>query len=264
MVKYNPTKPLFSLHIPKTAGTSFENVLRNWFNKHDFPNINNHPRLLKIFSPINFDFFCQRLLGCGLYLHYSHEYLQRPPRAVPLGLHYGVLNRSSRPECVHGHFDPDIDGGNLFDFYPKAEQFITFLRDPLEMQLSIFFYMKKMIETGSLYWQGEKVTSMKYDGDIDRWVEERPSYMLHFLPMKFDELNYKDVIEKYFIHIGVTEAMQNSVDILADKLNFRSLVVPSENVTSRTKKPSPNAVKKFMEKHKLEYLIYHHAQSLNL
>jgi hypothetical protein len=263
MVLYNPELPLFSLHIPKTAGVSFERVLQRWFNHRPFPNLNNHPRLYKMLTPVNLDFVLQRMLGCGLYLHYSNEYFKRPPRRVPLGLKYGLLQRRPQPECVHGHFDPNTGAGDLFGFYPGASQFITFLRDPLEMQLSLFFYLKNLINTGTMYWQGKRVTNMEYDGDIDRWVEERGFYMLGFLPFELTMNNYKDVINQYFVHIGVTEHMQQSVNIMAGKLNFQSYKVTTENVTQRDIRPSESAVNKFKKKHELEYSIYRYACLMN-
>ncbi len=263
MVEYNPSEPLFSLHIPKTAGTSFENILRNWFNEQYFPNLNNHPRLYRWLTPSNADFWLQRVMGCGLYLHYSNEQLRAKPRPVPLGYNYGILRRRKKRECVHGHFDPNRDGGDLFQFYPQASQFITFLRDPLEMQLSLFFYLKKMVESGNMYWGGKKVTRMEYDGDIDRWVEERGCYMLGFMPMKFNLENYKQLIDTHFVHIGVTENMQRSIDLLAKKLSFRTIKVSFENATPRHTYPSDSSIKKFKARHELEYQIYNYAVALN-
>jgi len=263
MQAYNPDLPLFSLHVPKTAGTSFDNVLKQWFNDRPFPNLMNRPRLAALLSPLNVDFTLQRMMGCGLYHHYSNEVAAAKPRVAPLGRKYGVLGTRIHRECVHGHFDPNIDGGTLFDYYPEARQFITVLRDPLEMQLSLYFYNKKLIESGNMYWQGRKVTTLEFDGDIDRWVEERGCYMLHFLPMNFSIENYQDVCNEHFVHIGITEKLQASIDILAEKLGRKSVAVPRENTTTRGARPSESAIRTFKEKHKLEYLIYDYAVSLN-
>lgn len=263
MRSYNSNLPVFSLHIPKTAGSSLERVLSIWFNRIPFPNLIHRPRLQKVLTPHNLDFLVQRLLGCGLYYHYSNEQLKQPPRRVPVGSRYGFLFRERRRECVHGHFDPNTDGGDLFSYYPDATQFITFLRDPLEMQLSLFFYLKKLIKSGSMYWQGQQVHQMEFDGDIDRWIEERDSYVTGFIPMTLNVNNYQDVIDKYFIHVGVTERMQRSVDLLAEKLSFKSVMVPVENASERHARPSESSIRKFRAKHQLEYLIYDYARSLN-
>lgn len=263
MLKYNPHSPLYSLHIPKTAGTSFENVLGSWFNKSNFSNLNNHPRLFRVLTPLNIDFFIHRLLSCGLYHHYSNEQLNKKPRRIPLEKKYGLFQRAKIRECVHGHFDPQTDGGDLFSYYPDAFQFIAFLRDPLEMQLSLFFYMRKMISDGQMYWRGKKITKMEYDGDIDKWLTERNGYMMAFFPMKFSKYNFIETINSYFVHIGVVECMQQSIDILADKLGFKSSIATVQNSSTRDILPSAFAIKKFKEKHELEYLIYNYAVSLN-
>ncbi|MDH5379452.1 MAG: sulfotransferase family 2 domain-containing protein [Cyclobacteriaceae bacterium] len=264
MLKYISNKPLISIHIPKTAGTSFEKVLNKWFNRKDFININNHPRLYKYLTPLNLDFFYQKLTGCGLYYHYRNELFNKMPRKVSLGKKYGLIKRKNQPECVHGHFDPDTDGGNLFHYYPEASQFITFLRDPLELQLSLYFYNRKRISAKDMYWNGKKVETIEFDGDIDRWVEERASYMLRFLPFDLNSKNFKEKLNDYFVHIGVTENMQKSVDIMANKLGFEKVLLSKENATERTLRPSESSVKIFKEKHKLEYLIYEYAKSLNI
>lgn len=262
MLTYDPNLPLFSIHLPKTAGTSFERVLQTWFNDRPFPNLANRPRLQKILTPWNLDFLLQRMMGCRLYFHYGRHVEGKPPRVVPLSNKYGILQQK-RPECLHGHFEPHSDKGTLFDYYPDARQFITFLRDPLEMQLSHYFYNKKMIESGQMFWRGKKVTQLEYNGDINRWVAERGFYMLHFMPMKFSKDNYKEVIHKYFVHIGVTEIMEQSIKNMASKLNVEPMVVPKENVTKRNIEPSTEAVSIFKEKHQLEYMIYEYALSLN-
>ena len=140
------------------------------------------------------DLYLQQIFGCGLYLHYRAEQWDTTPRKVPLGRRYGLFKRTYKSECVHGHFDPETDGGDLFQYYPNASQFITFLRDPLEMQLSLFFYLRMMVETGNMYWRGKKIKDMEYNGNIDQWVEERSCYLLKFLPMEFDKNNFKKIL----------------------------------------------------------------------
>lgn len=263
MISYNSEEPLFSIHIPKSGGTSLVSILEFWFNKSTAIRINNHPRLYKLLVPLNLDFTLQHFRKCGLYYHYRNEIANTVPRKVPLGYKYGFFLNKHIPECIHGHFDPQTDEGNLFFYYPKATQLITFLRDPLEMQISLFYYMKQRIEEGGMFWAGNLITEMKYDGDIDRWVEERDLFMLRFFPFDINETNYDMIINNYFVHIGITENMQQSINIMADKLSFKTVNVLLENSTPRYGSPSESSIKVFKEKHKLEYKIYELASILN-
>lgn len=224
MKHYNPKQILISQHIPKCGGSSFDNILRKWF-------------------------------GYGFFTHYYNHKRQKPAKRIP----FVRLIKNIKPVCVHGHFDKEKDGKGIFEYYPETTQMITFLRDPLEVQLSMYFYMRKLIKEGALFWQGKQITEMKYGGDIDAWVEQRPLYILRFLPEGINSTNYKEILQKYFVHIGIVEEFQQSVKVLAKKLGKPCIEVPLENVTNRDLKPSNTSVKVFEEKHKLEYNIYNFA-----
>ena len=227
MIQYNPNLFLFSLHIPKSGGTSLTEVLKKWF----WP---------------------------GFHAHYfRHEENKMPfePRKVKLFAHsIGIF-----PLCIHGHFEEEAD---VFTCYPKAKQFITFLRDPLEMHISLFFdHQRRLRDEGALYWKGEKV-SIDYE-DLDEWIEKRPFFLLHFMPWSVSSENYLDVINKNFIHVGITENLQKSVDIMAQKLGKKTVNIPHLNTSKRSQKPSTTSINVFKKKYALEYSIYEYACSIN-
>lgn len=229
MKTYDPSSVLISMHLPKSGGTSFTDVLKKWF----WPGFHAH--------------------------YYRHAQNKLPNRVNPIRK---MLHRAGvAPLCVHGHFK---DGaGGVFEYYPDASQFITVLRDPLELQLSMYFYHKKRLEKeGSLYWKGNKV-DMEYD-NIDEWVSERGSFMLLAFPFEINLENYQEIIHKHFIHIGVTEKLQESVNIMADKFEKKPLTVPVKNATIRKEEPSNLSIERFREKHKLEYAIYEYVKHLNI
>jgi hypothetical protein len=231
MLLYNPKDTLISLHIPKSGGTSFDRVLKQWF-------------------------------GFGFYRHYyNHAKLKAPTKASS-----GLFLKGLIPLCIHGHFDPGVDKVGVMEYYPQAKQFITLYRDPLELQLSFYFYQRKLIKDGSLFWNGVKVTDDSYLGkDVDEHLEEKSEYnwLRRFVPWELSLDNYKDIIENNFIHIGITENLQQSIDIFAEKLNKKTIHVPMENATLRKEIPSESSVKKFREKHQLEYAFYEYACNLN-
>ncbi len=263
MREYIRNEPLFSIHIPKTAGTSIAHVLRTWFNSREFPQMHNHPSVAKILMPMQFDLLLQRFMECGFYTHYYNHYINMPPRRIPLGRKYGLLLRKSISECVHGHFEYAVDGGDIFHFYPRALQFITFLRDPLDMELSMYQYQKAMITKGAVYWTGERIVESTRYKNVDHWLEDRESYLLEYFPWGLSESNFNEVLHRHFIHIGVVEQLQRSVDILADKLGKPRIKVPRMNPTRRIEKPSNKTISAFMERRKLEYALYDFALKLN-
>ena len=229
MISYNRKKPLYSLHIPKRGGTSFTQVLRSWF----WPSFHAH-----------------------YIAHDQGGRMPEYPRKIKRALHFTGI----KPLVIHGHFE---DTAGLHDYYPKASQFTTILRDPLEMQLSLYWDHKRRIsEFGTLYWKGEPV-EMQYGGDINRWVAERPFYLMPFLPFELTLDNFQDRLESKFIHIGVMESFQESVNRLADKLGKKTVSVPGLNQSPRDLCPTPDAVKAFRSRCTLEYEIYEWALGLN-
>lgn len=228
MRSYNRFDYLFSIHIPKCAGTSFTQILRQWF----WP---------------------------GFHAHYFDHEHGRMPRSPMLAKQ--ICHRLSIfPMVIHGHFEEECA---IAATHPNARQFITVIRDPLEMQLSLFFdHQRRLKEQGALYWKGEKV-EMEYGGDLDTWVAERPCYLLKFFPWEMNLKNYKAVINEHFVHIGTLEQMQASIDHFAKKLGKQTCTIPHVNRSPRDSNPSKAAIKAFREKHDLEYAIYDYIYSLN-
>jgi hypothetical protein len=230
MLEYNKRKVLYSIHIPKTGGTSLNQILYDWF----WPGLHAH--------------------------YYDHKYNKLPRKVRPFK--YWFHSLGLYPLCINGHFVPRIDGGTIPELYPGADQYITIIRDPLEMQVSLFYNQLREIKKESLYWLGKPQKDMEYEGDLDLFVTERHSYLLEFFPFKFDKSNYKEAIDSTFVHIGTTEKLQLSIDILADKLKKKRVTVPQLNTSERTASPSEKSIKIFREKHELEYLVFDYVNSL--
>jgi hypothetical protein len=229
MRAYQRSDILFSLHIPKCGGTSFTKVLRQWF----WPSLHAH-----------------------YIAHDQGGRLPGRPHPVKAFLHHARI----KPMVIHGHFE---DEAALFGCYPNATQFITILRDPLEMQLSLYWdHQRRIKQFGTLYWKGFPV-EMEYDGDLDRWVAERPFYLMPFLPFGLTMVNFRERIESCFVHVGVMERFQESVNRLAKQLGKTPVSVPSLNQSQREREPSAAAVEAFKQRCALEYAIYNWALELN-
>jgi hypothetical protein len=230
MIDYNPKEILISPHIPKCGGISFDKTLHDWF-------------------------------GYGFHKHQAKHVEDIPPRKLSK---IKQLLSPFIPAVIHGHFDKESDNIDVFDYYPEANQFITVLRDPVERQMSQYFFTRKIISEGKMIWHGKVHTDINLLGeDVDDCLENHQISFLKFLPWEFTYKNYKQIINENFIHIGITENLQASVDIFAEKLKKKKVKVPMLNAAPKTERPSESAVKKFKEQNKLEYLIYEYALILN-
>lgn len=224
MRAYDPSKPLISLHVPKCAGSSFRKVLEQWY-------------------------------GRRLISHYERK--DRLPGRR--NLERGLFGRRRTGVCVHGHFN-SRRGYGVRDYYPQADQFITILRDPFELHVSDYFYVKKKRERGR-DWDGKP-----WDGAVDNrsdlatFLTESPrSYMLAYFPFELTMDNYRDRLEESFVHIGVAEDLQTSVDRLAERLGFPTVSVPRINVSKRNEAVPEGARERFIEANPLAWAVYSYA-----
>ena len=228
MLVYNDNQALYSIHLFKTAGNSFHIILKDWFGR-----------------------------GC---LH--HKYNPRYKSVARLKTEKRNFMGKKIPVCIHGHFPVHSNFG-LRDIYPEFQQCITFLREPLDLQISAFCFSRKLFEQGKLFHNGAKVEQFPYK-DLDTFLETQPSCMLIDLPWSLTEENYQEIIHSNFVHIGLTDYFKKSIEILADKLNKEPpSQYPVKNATIRRYQASKQSMEIFIEKHKLEYEIYDYIKSIN-
>jgi len=222
MKQYNKEKPLIAIHVPKTGGTSFRKALEQWF-------------------------------GQKLYLHYYDEIKGAKPKKARLK--HLFSNRFRVGICIYGHFNK-TRGIGVKSFYPEVDQFITVLRDPFEQAISSYFHLKT---TNIDIWKDKSRFQV---GDLDNYLKTSKYTFLNQFPFEMTMDNYKDLLRTQFIHIGITEDMNTSVNIIAKKLGF---LVPEDieilNTTERTQKVPYDLKQTFMKSHQLEYAVYNFAKS---
>lgn len=227
MKSYDPSEPLFSIHIPKSGGSSFGKVLKQWY-------------------------------GNKLQLHYFDEQKKKMPSPVRLTRFFS--GKTINGICIHGHFNA-LRGFGIRQQYPEAGQFISFLRDPVEMQISLFFFQQERQNQGQFYRDGEKAEL--FTDNVDEFLERSEPHMLLHFPSALNRSNFKVFIKTHFVHLGLAEDLQNSVDILAEKLGKPKVQLPHLNQSDRSQNPSESSMVKFREKCDFEMELYEFARELH-
>ena len=183
--------------------------------------------------------------GDAFFIHYFQQYNAPPPKHE---LKPGM--------CIHGHFNR-TRGFGAADYYPSVDQFITILRAPLEMMISNYFYWKKKARARQLELGIIKEGGYHDYKNIDDFFKKRPrAHIPYFLHREVTKDNCKEVMGNDFIHIGIMEDLQASMDILARKLGFPPVTIPYKNRSGRDEKLSRWRKYRFILENRLAYSIY--------
>lgn len=186
----------------------------------------------------------------GFYKHYYNEKKGTLPKKHTFHLRQ-LLRRQT---LIYGHFNSTRKFG-IEDYYPDVKQFITILRSPLELAISSYFYVR----ANSKKWKDQSGVPKE---SLPDYICATKVNMLNNFPRKVTLSNYKEIIEKYFIYIGIVEQLEDSLRMIAYSLGktFNASLLPHTNVTERDQAIGDNAKALFMEQHKLEYLVYEYAK----
>jgi hypothetical protein len=152
-------------------------------------------------------------------------------------------------QCLCGHFE--LDGYHLHQRYPEVFEsdryrIFTFVRDPLQVSLSLFRYRMK--------------NGVSEHKTLESHFLHLPNLIARRFPLTMD--NYKTVLDKYFF-IGVIEYGQINIDLLAAKLGKPTIPLPWTNKTrqnaengAENEKIPQELVEQFKRDNALDYLIY--------
>jgi len=160
-----------------------------------------------------------------------------------------------KPICIHGHFNRNRQAG-AFQYYPKHQQYITLLRNPLKRQISYYNYSLYMINSGKIKGEGHPV--MKYKS-INEFLENCRPNILKFFPNTMTTSNYKEIIDTQFVQILILENFQYSLDSLAKKLGHPIMKVPHKNRAKRAYTPDEAVEKRFKKRVSFEYELYRYS-----
>jgi hypothetical protein len=202
-------------HIPKCAGTSAIFALRHWF---------------------------------FIVKDYWSSY---HPEETPYFVRNRVKLQSLRSyKCLCGHFD--LPETRLYKRYPEVLhnqnfKIFTFIRDPLEVKISLFYYEKKRGRREGI--------------SLEQYLLQGNNFIARVLDCTLD--NYKEVLDSYFF-IGITEHLQLSMDKLAVLLNKRKVKPPVLKQAKRDSQASrlpPGTINRFKARNELDYRVYDYCLS---
>lgn len=226
MKTYDKKQPLLAIHIPKCGGSSLKSVFEEWYDSN-------------------------------LLEHYFDEKRAQMPKKHRLRKRFS--KKYLENICIYGHFNGNRAFG-VDDYYPEIKQAVTFLRDPLEIALSVFHYNQRLSKEGGNYRDGK---IREITNNIDEFLKNGNSYIKYFLPREMTAENVDYFFENYFIHVGVMEHFQKSVDILAEKLNKPKIIVSHQNISERLQTPSESSIEEFKSRCTFEYMLYEKALAAN-
>lgn len=192
--------------------------------------------------------FFQNWYGKGFLQHYFDESNGKKPQRYNLS---NICNElAPSPIMIYGHFN-SIRGFGVKDYYPDITQFITIMREPFEQKISSYFFIKKT----SKNWLDQ---SRSPEHGIEHFLINTQFNMLNHFPQKVTIDNYKEIIEKYFIEIGVTEYLNASMKRIAQKLGFPydENMLERHNTTERNEEVPLHLKDMLREKNELEFIVY--------
>lgn len=200
-------------HIPKCGGSSLRRVLVDWFEFHpEYRELDWNEDTLRTFEKI-------------------------------------PLNNLGPRDCVSAHWD--VPGFHLKDRYPnilsdRRRHFLfTFLRDPLEVKISLYYF------------------ELKKGRQLSNTLEERIFAEDNYIADRFpcDESNYKQVLNRYDF-VGFVESYQESMDRLAYVLEKPKIKITQENISARDNEAnlSSEIINEFKRRNQLDYKIYRYCQ----
>jgi len=182
----------------------------------------------------------RRWFGAGFLDHYFHGGPPPPRRRLE------APPATDRPVVLYGHFNR-LRGMGIEDRYPEVTQFVTILRDPFERAVSRHFYLRR---------RDGRTADLRTD-----LLHQKPEWsMLCHFPRGVTMDNYRQVLDTFFIEIGIVEQLEESLRRIAGKLgkDYEPRSVPLHNASPRDEPVPYELAEEFAERHPLEYAVYRH------
>lgn len=200
MTPHSDVAPLISVHVPKTAGSTFSVLLRKHFGKG-----------------LHLDYGPGHEATTDLIRDAFYESPGDRDRARTVLEDAFTRNKLG---CVHGHFQAE----KYHRLFPEAD-FIFWVRDPVERLLSNFYFFRRYPELGN------EIVRRVHEGRINiREFAEREEFRNVHVKM------IRNVPMERFAFIGLCESYDASVHRFADRFGIRpprKRGVRSQNINAR-------------------------------
>ena len=219
---YDPNQPLIYTHIPKCAGSSMRRVLTEWF-------------------------------GEGYHKLNQQQNSQFGMQKLPTQDSDG--NWLPDVRCIQAHFHHG-HGFGLPSFYPEVKQYVTIFRDPFDLMVSMYFFIKGRSKQGLFWYRGRPVDISEKFPNVTSYLATYPYWMFSHLPQDITLANYREKLTSQFVYIGVFEDMQNSIDRLAVALDQSTMTLPVSNASNYDETVPEELREKFYFDYPLPKKIY--------
>ncbi|HXP51610.1 MAG TPA: hypothetical protein VN922_16755 [Bacteroidia bacterium] len=212
---------LISVHVPKTAGTSFRLSLETHFNTSLLQDYNAGP-------PFNKSAYFRNRLAIEQSLEVSES-------------NYNTI------ECIHGHFMPIkylLLGSKQHHIY------ITWMRNPVDRVISQYYYWKQT-------YTNDVTAPVQILMNKENWSLER--FCLGEEMKNYYNAYYWGFPLHYFSFIGITEFYESDLQYFEKKFMKLQTVPKKENVGEGGGKPYPidESLRKDIEKHhEIDMMLY--------
>lgn len=179
-----------------------------------------------------------------LHLHYPEEEGSAP-----------VHHQIGAGHCVHGHFFHHEHAISVNDYYPDCDQFISVLREPLELAVSAWCYTRD---------QNSDFQSMEdYLTAILEWDR---FYYYEGLPISDNGTPYEKQLANSFVWACTYAELEDQLGDLTKRLGgntSKDFSFPHLNKSqTRFELPSEKLRQRFMEKFKKAYQLYHAVEKI--
>lgn len=227
MLEYNSENPLVFIHLFKTAGSSLRNIFKmRWFIKRFVEHKDGEVRKNSTYV---------KGLTC------TSEYISK------------LKSEGLNNPIFFGHFDET----GVYKFPEECNQFITMLRNPFDIQVSAYYFIKQEnLET-------------EYNNVEDFVLNSLFNYRFSniFTKERITSENYKKIIQKYFIAIGSLKNYEKSLKIFSEVMRIKYTPDLLDIKINETKKNSdyyvPNHLREeHMKLFPLEYEIYDYVNNI--